>query len=116
VFFSPRGARSADCRGRRYHAVRNTANYARVCVRLRVRPGYMWSGVEPAEGQFNTTYINIINNIVDQLAQRGIYTLLDVHRAWAPPACAHCAGADVWAPPACAHRAGADVGALAGAR
>ena len=41
----------------------------------------MWSGAEPAQGQFNTTYFQITSQIVSELAKRGIYTMFDMHRA-----------------------------------
>ncbi len=41
--------------------------------------GYMWSGVEPAPNQFNMTYLNVTQWIVDELASRGIYTMFDMH-------------------------------------
>jgi endoglycosylceramidase len=44
-----------------------------------IRLGYMWTGAEPAERQFNQTYIDTIKRIVGRLADRGIYTLLDMH-------------------------------------
>jgi hypothetical protein len=40
----------------------------------------MWSGFEPAEGQINETYVDIIYEIVDGLASRGIYAYLDMHQ------------------------------------
>lgn len=45
-----------------------------------VRLGTMWPGVEPEDGVFNTTYINILQTIVQKLADRGIYVLLDMHQ------------------------------------
>ena len=44
-----------------------------------VRLGYMWSGVEPSENSYNTTYFEITNTIITELAKRGIYTLFDMH-------------------------------------
>jgi endoglycosylceramidase len=41
------------------------------CIRL----GVMWSGVYPQKGQLNQTYLDEMLEIVDQLAQRGIYEL-----------------------------------------
>jgi hypothetical protein len=40
----------------------------------------MWSGFEPAEGQINETYTDIIYQIVDGLSSRGIYSYLDMHQ------------------------------------
>lgn len=45
-----------------------------------MRLGSMWAGAEPVEGQFNETYINILADIIDRLAQKGIYTILDMHQ------------------------------------
>jgi endoglycosylceramidase len=45
-----------------------------------VRLGVMWPGVEPEAGQYNMTYLGVIREIVDALAARGIYSLLDVHQ------------------------------------
>ncbi|EGD73240.1 hypothetical protein PTSG_04956 [Salpingoeca rosetta] len=45
-----------------------------------VRLGFMWSGAEPSEGNFNMTYYQTIDTIVAQLANHNIYTLLDVHQ------------------------------------
>ena len=39
----------------------------------------MWSGAEPGPLQFNQTYIDATKSIVSKLAERGIYTLLDLH-------------------------------------
>ena len=44
-----------------------------------IRLGYMWTGAEPQANQFNQTYIDTIKTIVNRLADRGIYTLLDMH-------------------------------------
>jgi endoglycosylceramidase len=46
------------------------------CVRL----GVMWSGVYPQKGQLNQTYLDEMLGIVDQLAQRGIYVIIDLHQ------------------------------------
>jgi endoglycosylceramidase len=43
-----------------------------------VRLGFMWSGYNPAPGVFNQTYVDVIKAIVDRLAQRGVYSLLNV--------------------------------------
>ncbi|XP_013419244.1 endoglycoceramidase [Lingula anatina] len=45
-----------------------------------VRLGMMWSGLEPQEGVFNTTYANIMSSIVDTLENYGMYSLLDMHQ------------------------------------
>ena len=45
-----------------------------------VRLGWMWSGFNPNEGYFNTTYAAEIQKNVDLLAEQGVYTLLDMHQ------------------------------------
>ena len=45
-----------------------------------VRLGSMWTGAEPEEGTFNETYLDILGDIVNKLASRGIYTILDMHQ------------------------------------
>ena len=45
-----------------------------------VRVGFMWTGAEPTPGQFNMTYYEIMRSIVTNLADHGIYALLDVHQ------------------------------------
>ncbi|GMH59992.1 hypothetical protein TL16_g02943 [Triparma laevis f. inornata] len=44
-----------------------------------VRLGYMWSGVEPNEGEFNSTYTDIVEGITGKFADAGVYTLFDLH-------------------------------------
>jgi endoglycosylceramidase len=46
-----------------------------------VRLGTMWAGAEPTgPGQFNETYIGLLENAVDLLGARGIYAILDMHQ------------------------------------
>jgi endoglycosylceramidase len=45
-----------------------------------VRLGFMWSGAEPAPGQFNETYFQIIGQIIHNLEKYEIYPFLDVHQ------------------------------------
>jgi len=46
-----------------------------------VRLGSMWAGAQPVEqGQFNETYISVLEHAVKQLATYGIYVLLDMHQ------------------------------------
>lgn len=45
-----------------------------------VRLGTMWPGVEPAKGKYNTSYVDVIETIVDNLAAKEIYTILDFHQ------------------------------------
>lgn len=40
----------------------------------------MWPGVEPQKDQYNETYINILETIVDRGSEYGIFTLLDFHQ------------------------------------
>ena len=44
-----------------------------------IRLGMTWQGFEPTEGQFNQTYIDEIEKIVEFSADYGIYPLLDMH-------------------------------------
>lgn len=46
------------------------------CVRL----GMMWKGLEPQRDQYNETYLAVINDAVQLLKTRGIYSLLDSHQ------------------------------------
>ena len=45
-----------------------------------VRLGIMWPGVNPIQDIFDDKYLNIIENIVNHLAEYGIYTILDCHQ------------------------------------
>ena len=45
-----------------------------------VRLGVMWSGVEPEMGVFNETYIQVIDNILQDFEDNGIHALIDVHQ------------------------------------
>lgn len=40
----------------------------------------MWPGVQPGRNTFNSTYIDKIEEIVDALGEKGIYSLLDMHQ------------------------------------
>lgn len=61
-----------------------------------VRLGTMWPGVEPVRGQYNTTYLASLQQIVNALAEKDIYTLLDCHQdVLAPDYCGE--GAPSWA-------------------
>jgi len=40
----------------------------------------MWGGAEPTRGEYNCSYFCVIHEIIRSLAQRGIYTLVDVHQ------------------------------------
>lgn len=45
-----------------------------------VRLGVMWSAVETAPGVYNTTYLGIMRDLVQRMAARGIYTIVDAHQ------------------------------------
>ncbi|KAI9353226.1 glycoside hydrolase superfamily [Zopfochytrium polystomum] len=45
-----------------------------------IRLGVMWPGVEPARGQFNNTYLDVMKTIVQRCQDAGIYVLLDFHQ------------------------------------
>lgn len=45
-----------------------------------VRLGWMWSGFEPADDKFDDAYFQIMEDLVARLADRRIYTLLDMHQ------------------------------------
>lgn len=45
-----------------------------------IRLGTMWSGLEPEEGKFNQTYLDILSEIVNQAGKYGIHTILDMHQ------------------------------------
>jgi len=45
-----------------------------------VRLGYMWPGVEPTRGNYNETYLKVVENMVKLSAKYGIYILLDMHQ------------------------------------
>lgn len=45
-----------------------------------VRLGVMWSGAEPVEGEFNTTYFDILGEIITRFNDNGIYVYLDMHQ------------------------------------
>jgi len=45
-----------------------------------VRLGSMWEGAEPVEGVYNETYIDILENIIQRLGDRGIFVILDMHQ------------------------------------
>lgn len=50
-----------------------------------VRLLFSWSRVEPAPGEYNDDHLDELATVVEQLAERGIYTVLDSHQdAWGP--------------------------------
>ncbi|KNC51965.1 endoglycoceramidase [Thecamonas trahens ATCC 50062] len=44
-----------------------------------VRLGTMWPGLEWERGVYNTTYLDVLEEIVNGLGKHGIFTLLDAH-------------------------------------
>ena len=44
-----------------------------------VRLGVMWEAVERVEGQYDETYLNQIEALINKLGRAGIYTLVDMH-------------------------------------
>jgi len=44
-----------------------------------VRLGVSWESVETSPNQFNQTYLNQIEILINRLAKYGIYTMIDVH-------------------------------------
>lgn len=44
-----------------------------------VRLGVMWEAVEYAPGLYNETYLERVDELINKLGQRGIYTLVDAH-------------------------------------
>jgi len=45
-----------------------------------VRLGVMWPGVEPTPGQVDESYVQRVGQLSADLAQRGIYTIADLHQ------------------------------------
>lgn len=45
-----------------------------------VRLGVMWEAVETAPGVYNETYIQEVNDLINRLGAKGIYTLVDAHQ------------------------------------
>jgi len=45
-----------------------------------IRLGVLWAGLEPTEGEYNMTYLDIVEEIVNMAGERGIYSLLDMHQ------------------------------------
>ena len=40
----------------------------------------MWEAVETNAGVYNYTYLEEINNLINKLGKRGIYTMIDAHQ------------------------------------
>ena len=45
-----------------------------------IRLGVLWAGLEPVEGEYNMTYLDLVEEIVVMAGERGIYSLLDMHQ------------------------------------
>eukprot|EP00435_Cladocopium_sp_Y103_P038354 s2226_g10.t1 len=45
-----------------------------------IRLGVMWPGVEPVEGHYNQTYLQVVRQLVDDLYSHGIWTIVDFHQ------------------------------------
>ncbi|KAG0059169.1 hypothetical protein BGZ89_000647 [Linnemannia elongata] len=60
-----------------------------------IRLGVHWAGVEPVRGQYNQTYLDITNTIIQRLQDNGIYTLVDQHQdVLSAQTCGH--GVPLW--------------------
>jgi endoglycosylceramidase len=45
-----------------------------------IRLGAMWPGAEPTQGTYNSSYLQVLADIVAESAEYGIYSLLDMHQ------------------------------------
>ena len=45
-----------------------------------VRLGIIWEAVETAPGVYNHTYLSEIEELVNRLAEKGIYSIIDTHQ------------------------------------
>eukprot|EP00618_Florenciella_parvula_P019064 CAMPEP_0119520814 /NCGR_PEP_ID=MMETSP1344-20130328/36723_1 /TAXON_ID=236787 /ORGANISM="Florenciella parvula, Strain CCMP2471" /LENGTH=227 /DNA_ID=CAMNT_0007558739 /DNA_START=56 /DNA_END=736 /DNA_ORIENTATION=- len=53
-----------------------------------IRLGVMWPAVTPSKGVVNTTYLGEIKTMIESMAAKGIYTLVDMHQdVWSPYLC-----------------------------
>lgn len=39
----------------------------------------MWEAVENAPGQYDEAYLSKVNDLINKLGSRGIYTMVDAH-------------------------------------
>lgn len=61
-----------------------------------IRLGTMWPGVEPERTKYNESYLDVIETIVNNSADHGIYSLLDFHQdVYSPKYCGE--GIPLWA-------------------
>ena len=40
----------------------------------------MWEAVETSPGVYNYTYLDEVENLINKMGEKGIYTLIDVHQ------------------------------------
>lgn len=45
-----------------------------------VRLGVMWEAVERKPGEYDMVYLNKVNDLINKLGSRGIYTMVDAHQ------------------------------------
>lgn len=45
-----------------------------------LRLGMMWPGLEPTRGDYNETYLDVLDAIITMGAEHGVYTMLDGHQ------------------------------------
>ena len=64
-----------------------------------IRFSVPWAGVEPIQGQYNETYLNVVSDIIEKAGSKyGIYTLVEFHQdAWNAKFCGN--GAPDWTIP-----------------
>ena len=61
-----------------------------------IRLGVLWEGFEPTEGQFNQTYVDELEKIINFSSDVGVYPLLDMHQdVWSRKFCGE--GVPDWA-------------------
>lgn len=39
----------------------------------------MWEAVERSPGVYNESYLDEVENLINKLGQKGIYTMIDIH-------------------------------------
>lgn len=45
-----------------------------------VRLGVMWEAVEKTEGVYDTDYLEEVNDLINKLGEKGIFTMVDMHQ------------------------------------
>ena len=48
-----------------------------------VRLGVVWEHIETKKGEYDSVYLGKVNELINKLAARGIYTLINVHQDFA---------------------------------